>query len=110
MAGAKPVIPSQRALRDIDEALVHYIAEAGNAVALRFIDALDEAFDLLGRQPGVGSPRLAQELKLPGLRSWPLTGFPHLLLYLEQDDAVDVARVLPMARDIPAALADPGTW
>jgi len=107
VAGAKPVIPSLQALRDIDEALAHYIAEAGDAVALRFIDALDAAFEVLGRQPGIGSPRYAHELNLPGLRSWPLTGFPQLLLYMEHDDAVDVARVLHGASDIPAALTEP---
>lgn len=52
-------------------------------------------------------PRYARELNLPSLRSCPLAGFPHLLLYLEQDDAVDVARVRHMARDIPASLSEP---
>jgi toxin ParE1/3/4 len=107
VARAKPVIASRQALRDIDDALFHYIAEAGDAVALRFVDALDKAFGLLSRQPGIGSPRYAHELNLPGLRSWPLSGFPYLLLYMEHDDAVDVARVLHGASDIPATLASP---
>lgn len=31
---------------------------------------------LLGRQPGIGSPRWAHELGIEGLRCWPLTGYP----------------------------------
>ena len=36
----KPVVLRERARRDIDEAIEHYLAEAGPAVALTFIDAM----------------------------------------------------------------------
>ncbi len=103
----KPVIPSRRALQDIDEALSYYLGEAGLSVAERFLDTLEAASLLLGRQPGIGSPRWGHELDIEGLRCWPLTGYPYLLFYFEHDDAVDLVRLLHGASDIPAALAGP---
>ena len=38
---AKPVVLRERARRDIDEAVEHYLAKAGPAIALDFIDALE---------------------------------------------------------------------
>ena len=100
----KLVIASGQALRDIDDAIDHYLSEAGVEVAQRFVDAVEAAFDLIGRQPVIGSPRYAHELQIPELRSWALSDFPHLLIYVVADDGVDVLRVLHGARDIPATL------
>lgn len=107
MAATRPVTASRQALRDIDEAVDHYLRDAGVEVAQRFVDAVEAAFDLIGRQPGIGSPRYAHELQIPDLRSWGLGSFPYVLLYLVRDDAVDVSRVLHGARDIPVTLAGP---
>jgi hypothetical protein len=38
---------------------------------LRFIDALEQAYDGIGRHPVTGPPRYGHDLNLPGLRSWP---------------------------------------
>jgi toxin ParE1/3/4 len=43
-------------------------------------------------------------LDLPGLRSWPLTRYPHLVFYIERSDHIDVWRVLHGQRDIPVWL------
>src|SRR5690606_13303985 len=56
----------------------HHRAEAGPDVAVAFVDAVEETFDLLVRHPAVDSPRYAHELDLPGLRSHPIAGFPFL--------------------------------
>ena len=45
-------------------------------------------------------------LNIPGLRSWPLTRYPHLVFYMEREDHIDVWRVLHGVRDIPAWLVD----
>lgn len=103
---AKPVVPSRRALRDIDSAWSHYLNEAGTPVALGFLDALDSAVELVRVEPGIGSPRWAQELNVPGLRSRRLKGYPYLIFYLEQDDAVDMVRLLHGAADILAAFGE----
>lgn len=104
---ARPVIPREQAKRDVDEAIAHYLSEAGEAVALGFIDALEKAHGHIGRHPATGSPRYAHELNLPGLRAWPLTRYPHLVLYIERPDHIDVWRVLHNQRHIPAWMREP---
>jgi plasmid stabilization system protein ParE len=64
--------------------------------------------DLISRNPGTGSPRYAHELNLPGLQSWPLMRYPHLVFYVERPDHIDVWRVLHGQRDIPAWMQDTG--
>lgn len=98
----KPVVPRALARRDVDEAVVYYLDAGGAQVALGFIDALEAAYIHLGHYPSTGSLRYAHELDLPGLRIWPLSGYPHLVFYLEREDHVDVWRVLHGERDIPA--------
>ena len=104
---AKPVIPREQANRDVDEAVAYYLSEAGEAVALGFIDGLEKAYGHIGRHPATGSPRYAHELNLPGLRTWPLTRYPHLVFYVERPDHIDVWRVLHGQRDIPAWMQEP---
>lgn len=103
----KPVVPRALARQDIDDAIACYLREAGEDVALRFIDALKRAFALLAAQPLSGSLRYAYELELPGLRVWQLRVFPWLVLYIDVADHVDVWRVLHGKRDIPAWMAEP---
>ncbi len=40
------------------------------------------------------SPRYAHEVNLPGLRFWPLTLWPHLVIYVEPPEHIHVWRVL----------------
>jgi toxin ParE1/3/4 len=103
----KPAIPRVQANRDVDEAIAYYLSEASEAVALGFIDALEEAYRHVGRQPATGSPRYAHELNLPGLRAWSLTRYPYLVFYVERPDHSDVWRVLHGQRDIPAWMQEP---
>ena len=104
---AKPVIPREQANRDVDEAVAYYLNGATEAVALGFIDSLEQAYGHIGRHPATGSPRYAHELNLPGLRTWPLTRYPHLVFYVEHSDHIDVWRVLHGQRDIPAWMQEP---
>jgi toxin ParE1/3/4 len=104
---AKPVIPRRRAEQDVEDALEHYIAEHTLQAALGMIAALEKAYAHISRHPATGSPRYGHELDLPGLRSWPLTGYPYLVFYLERTDHIDVWRVLRGQRDIPAWMYEP---
>ena len=106
---AKPVVPRVQAIQDVQEALDHYLQEAGLEVAEGLVDALEKAYIHIGRQPATGSLRYAHELQLPGLRSWPLTRYPYLVFYVEHDGHVDVWRVLHAKRDIPAWIDEPGS-
>jgi toxin ParE1/3/4 len=102
----KPVVLRQVAQQDIDEAVAYYLQEAGELVALGFVDALEEALKHIAKHPQTGSPRYAVELDLAGLRMWPLKRYPYLVFYAEQEQHVDVWRVLHGQRHIPAWLQD----
>lgn len=102
----RPVVPRARARRDVEAALEHYLAEAGERTALGFVAALERAYRNIARHPEAGSPRIGHELDLPGLRSWPLRRYPYLVFYVEQTDHLDVWRVLHAQRDLPAWLRE----
>lgn len=104
---AKPVVPREQAGRDVDEAITYYLAEGSEQAAMGFVDALEQAYTHISRHPATGSPRYAHELNLAGLRSWPLTHYPHLVFYIERTDHIDVWRVLHGQRDMPAWMQDP---
>lgn len=104
---AKSVIPREQANRDVDEAIAYYLSEAGEAVALGLIDALEKAYSYICRYPAAGSSRYGHELNLPGLRAWPLTRYPYIVFYVERSDHIDVWRVLHSQRDIPAWMQEP---
>ena len=103
---AKPVVPRVIALRDVEEAVDYYVAEASEQVALGFIDALDEAYAHLSRRPATGSVRYAHELEIPGLGSWLLKRYPFLVFYIECPDHIDVWRILHGQRDLPSWLQE----
>ncbi len=107
MGDLHPVIPRRLATQDLRDAAAHNAAEVDPATALRFIDAVEQAFTLIARQPGIGFPRYAAELDLPGLRARPVERFPYLIFYLEHEDHIDVLRILHARRDIPTSLQDP---
>ncbi len=98
---AKPVVQRQLAVADVDNALGFYLREAGDRVALQFIDALEAAFALMESHPAAGSPRYDLELGLPGIRVLPVGPFPYLIFYVERSETVDVWRVLHAQSDIP---------
>jgi toxin ParE1/3/4 len=104
----KPVVPRTRAVADVEEAVAWYLGERSRAAALAFIASLERAYRQLGRHPAIGSLRHAEELGLPGLRSWPLARHPYLVFYLERASHVDVWRVLHAHRDLPAWMTGSG--
>jgi toxin ParE1/3/4 len=100
----KPLVRRERADLDVQEAVDYYLQNApGHALA--FIDALEQAYRHIQRQPGTGSPRYAHEVNLPGLRFWGCKRFPYLVFYFESKEQIDVWRVLHGSRDIPAWLS-----
>ena len=103
----KPVIPRERAVRDVEAIIDDYLAADAAPAALGFIDALERAYAHIGAHPATGSARYAFELDLPGLRSWPLARYPHLVFYCERDDHIDVWRVLHGKRDIARWMREP---
>jgi toxin ParE1/3/4 len=104
----KPIRPRARAHQDIAEAIDYHFAEGGAPTARGFIDAVEQAFAHIALYPASGSPHYGHELNLRGLRSWRLERHPYLIFYLDQDDHIDVWRVLHGRRDIPASLQERG--
>ncbi len=106
---AKPVVPRELANQDMDDAIAYYLSEGAEQAALGFIDALEQAYEHIGRHPATGSPHYAHELNLPGLRFRALVNYPHLVFYVERSAHIDVWRVLHGKRDIAAWMQEPDT-
>jgi len=104
----RAILPRALAGADVERAVDWYADEAGADVAVRFIDALENAYRAIARNPAIGSPRYAHELNLPGLRSYKLKRFPYLIFYVDRGADVDVWRVLHAQRDIPMTMQDVG--
>tara|TARA_R110002096_G_scaffold201341_1_gene385778 strand:+ start:864 stop:1190 length:327 start_codon:yes stop_codon:yes gene_type:complete len=104
---ARPVIRRALADRDIAGAVEFYLAEAGVSAAEGFIDAVELAFRQISDFPESGSARYAQELLIPGLRSWTMAGYPWLVFYMAGEARTEVWRVLYAHRDIPAGMLEP---
>ena len=99
----KHVVVQLRALRDLEDARAWY-AEQAPHMTPGFASAVDEALRHLKQQGATGSPKYGMQLGMTGLRSWPLSRFPYLVLSFDHNDRITVARVLHQARDIPAHL------
>jgi toxin ParE1/3/4 len=90
-----------RAASDIDATIAYLRGEAGDAVALDFIDALENGISHITRSPNAGSLRFAYELGIPELRAWGLRRFPYVIFYVPVGNRIDIWRVLHTRRDIP---------
>ena len=99
------VVLRAAAQRDLQTAAGYYLSERGVAEAERFTRAVEVALRHIATHPRSGSSRYGQELRLPGLRSWPVAGpYPYLVFYLVTGARIDVGRILHTRRDIPASL------
>jgi len=78
-----------------------YIADDSMTAADRWIDQLDQQFELLATQPLMGRARdeLAHRV-----RSFPVGRY--VIFYESIDDGIDVVRVLHGARDIDAVFGE----
>ena len=96
---------SPKADQDIDKQFAYLVEQAGLDVALRLLDATQEAFQALVQMPEMGVRRDFRNPALEGLRMWPIKGFQHyLVFYRPTDKGIDVIRVLHTARDIGSLL------
>ncbi len=100
------LVQRRRAVEDIDEHAA-YIAERNTRAAYRFLDKVEQAFEVLRRHPGIGSPRLDHIVS--GLRAWPVSGFEsYVVLYFITRGAIQVVRIVHAARDLEELLK--GQW
>jgi toxin ParE1/3/4 len=101
----KPAHLRPKALADRRESARYYRREASTRIAEEMVVASRQALDQIEQNPGTGSPRIGQELGIPGLRSWRVSGFPLIWFYFEREDHLDVVRLLGERQDILAILS-----
>jgi toxin ParE1/3/4 len=83
----------------------YYRNEAGYAVASRFVDNAERAFNQLLAMPGIGALLGLDELPYEDIRRWHIDGFAQLIiLYRETADGIEIVRVLNASRDIAALM------
>lgn len=95
-----------RAREDILRQYAYYLIEGeSELIAARFLNAVQSSVARICKQPGMGSPKVLRNLKLAGLRSWPVRGFPDLrVYYLVSEKTLQVVRVLHGKRDVEIML------
>jgi len=77
------------------------IEEDNPALAQRFLAAVQTTGKKICQRPGIGAPKLMENAKLAGLRSWPVAGFTAIrIYYLVVDNGVRIIRILHGKRDI----------
>lgn len=88
------------ARRDLVEHFVYLAETAGQDTAERFLDSVRSGFEVLAKQPMIGSPIQTRTPALTGMRKWPIRDFRgYLIFYLPRPDGVSVVRVLHGSRD-----------
>ncbi len=96
----------QEAEEDLERAIDYYRQEAGEDVALRFVDVAFHAFSLLVEHPEMGRHYdAALDPRLRKVRAWPLREFPYVVFYVVSgDEDLDVLAVVEAHQDLPELL------
>lgn len=92
-----------RFVDDLTEAYA-YLADLNPASADSLLDEVELVVQLLAAFPEIGRPR--EELR-PGVRSFRLRRFRHVLFYRLTQDSIVLLRFLHGARDIQQDLIEP---
>ncbi|MBK1731506.1 type II toxin-antitoxin system RelE/ParE family toxin [Thiococcus pfennigii] len=88
------------ARRDLVEHFVYLAEMAGQDTAERFLDSARSSFEVLAKQPMMGSQIRTHDPALAGMRKWPVRDFRgYLIFYLPRTDGISVVRVLHGSRD-----------
>ena len=101
-----PVNRRPRADADLLDAVLWLREQASPAVAVKFVDRVEEALALLSRHPLAGSGLVGVRLGIPGLRSFRVDHTPYVLFYIADRRHIDLVRVLHGRRDIDAQLIE----
>ena len=99
------VVTTASADDDIVGAIDYYVISGPDEAASGFIDALEDAKDLIAEFPSIGSSRFALETEIPERRDVAVKRFPFVIFYTDDADVVRIHRVLHTSRDIPTGLA-----
>jgi len=94
-----------RAEVDLIEVTQWYAQEGGLRLGERFFDEAQAAAARIAATPGIGSARIGDLIGMKSLRSWPVRRFPVRWWYFEQQDRIDVIRLLGERQDLEAILS-----
>jgi toxin ParE1/3/4 len=95
------------AQRDLLEHFVSLGERAGEATALRFLQAAEATFAELAAMPGMGRAEDFANPRLTGMRRWRVRGFEnYLIFYQPLAQGIDVLRVVYGTRDLPGLFMD----
>jgi toxin ParE1/3/4 len=90
------------AQRDLLEHFVSLGERAGEATALRFLQAAEETFAELAAMPCMGRAEDFDNPRLTGMRRWRVRGFEnYLIFYRPFSQGIEVWRVVYATRDLP---------
>lgn len=85
----------EEAIADL-AALREFIARDGPLAAARIVAAIFDGIEILPEQPGIGRPG-----RVPRTRELVVADTPYIVAYRVKDEAVEVLRVLHVARRWP---------
>ena len=94
-----------RAEADLIDKTRYYREAEGDRLGEQFFDAALASLRSVERMPGIGSASIGELCDVPGLRSWPVEGFPTRWCYFVAGDHLDVVRLLADAQDLPTLLS-----
>jgi toxin ParE1/3/4 len=95
----KRLIIREAAADDARTITAYYREIAGGMVAEEWAQELERSLNLLLKQPGIGAPRLGQELDLDNFRALKTRKFPYLVGYTDHEDHIEVWRIVHERRN-----------
>lgn len=102
----KRIVITPKADRDLDEQFT-YIAHDSLESALRYLDAVEDAFDKIADMPRIGRTCQFDRRDFSGIRRWPVPRFErHVIFYQATERSIEVVRILHTARDIDAVFSE----
>jgi toxin ParE1/3/4 len=97
-----------RAWDDVQESAFYLAANASEAIAERFLNAVETSTQVLTSFPAMGVPCPFVHSDLKDIRRIPVNGFENwLVFYRAEGDGVEIVRILHGAREIAAILGEP---
>ena len=100
------ILKRRRATLSIIEQ-ANWISEESPDSAFRFLDAVDETFALLLKNPEMGRPYQAISRRLAEIRIWRVSGFEKILIfYRPHAEGIEVLDLIHSSRDLPPILKD----
>jgi toxin ParE1/3/4 len=90
--------------KDIIDAIDFYNDALAYQASTRFLVAIEKALQFILAFPKAGSNRLGEMIGLKQFKTWPLTKFPFLVVYVVEKEEIDIVRLIHQKRDFSESL------